>query len=363
MTPTEVDLRSAVVHDSDGNLLVEGVDDDYSFMANSIGGYDLVLNELAVDETVRVYYEGKFNLGQHENTASVTADFVVDCGDPDPVTDENKAFYFGAQGGFFTDSGLCDFDTNPNRDGDQFDLIFTPALNDGAGYYKNSGTNPGQFYVNMFVTGEAGEEVTVCVEIPDEFVLRQGLPLHKYDGADYFDDNNDGIADCFDIDASLELGAFKLGTSGDPEDPGYTGVWIEGAGDDGVYYLYSTITLDDTHDYWKAHLDWAPKDTSGYSWAANPDGTNDAVDADPNDAFDVEPILDHTDFDFSFEVIRYYENGACLPETDDLETDTIENENQFKNIKGMGAYATQRRHRGSIFQSAHPRVRYRKRRQ
>ncbi len=95
-----------------------------------------------------------------------------------------------------TDSALCDF-------GGTFRNIFSmdPKL---VPWYKDTATNPGQFYYNLSVTGTPGEVVPVTLSIPWPFVTQGARPVHVYDGVAY--DTSTGVF-CFDPDEFNELAA------------------------------------------------------------------------------------------------------------------------------------------------------------
>jgi hypothetical protein len=84
-----------------------------------------------------------------------------------------------------TNSGLCpSFDREPETEGDQFRLIFTPDLNGNPNQYKISTTNPGQFYYNIFHVGEVSPDDPFTISIPYPFATQGANPVHVYDGAD-----------------------------------------------------------------------------------------------------------------------------------------------------------------------------------
>jgi hypothetical protein len=88
-------------------------------------------------------------------------------------------------GPLVTNSGLCTFDVNPDRDGDQFRLIYTPDQPHSAPTaprWKLNASNPGQFYWNVFVTGTPDTEETITLTIPYPFVTKGANPVHVFDG-------------------------------------------------------------------------------------------------------------------------------------------------------------------------------------
>jgi hypothetical protein len=85
---------------------------------------------------------------------------------------------------FVTDSSLCTFDVGDacGPETREFRLLFTPDAQNWIAY-KLNGSNPGQYYYNLFVDGTEGEELTVQVNIPWPFVTQGAMPVHIYDGA------------------------------------------------------------------------------------------------------------------------------------------------------------------------------------
>src|SRR5262249_23785275 len=71
----------------------------------------------------------------------------------------------------------CQFDYDPNLAGNQFRLLY--LQNTGSGYQLN-GTNPGQFYDNVFYAGTAGDTVTLTIQVPYPFVTNGAVPIHGY---------------------------------------------------------------------------------------------------------------------------------------------------------------------------------------
>ena len=76
-----------------------------------------------------------------------------------------------------TDTQLCTFDFDPNTDGSQFRLIFTPGL-DG---WKLNASNPGQFYYNVFFNDGTGP-TTIYLTLPYPWVTQGATPIHAYSG-------------------------------------------------------------------------------------------------------------------------------------------------------------------------------------
>ncbi|MFM8877176.1 MAG: hypothetical protein ACKOGC_14010, partial [Anaerolineae bacterium] len=81
-----------------------------------------------------------------------------------------------------TSSSLCTFDYDSSMVGNQFRLIFTPAV--GSPSYKLNASNPGQFYYNIFYSNDTDQPVTptVTITLPYPFVTQGAVPIHAYSG-------------------------------------------------------------------------------------------------------------------------------------------------------------------------------------
>src|SRR3972149_1581574 len=130
----------------------------------------------------------------------VAAGATVSIGDSgvDDNTGNDMADFHNVQFPVVTDSALCRFDKNDERSGDQFRNLFTPAPTN-IGYYRDTATNPGQFYYNMFFTGTPGVEYVINVETAYPFVTHGANPIQ---GHDMFSLNEDG---CFVPEGSVDL--------------------------------------------------------------------------------------------------------------------------------------------------------------
>jgi hypothetical protein len=142
-----------------------------------------------------------------------------------------------------TSSSLCTFDVDPDLNGDQFRLIFTP---DGAmTYSKLNASNPGQFFVNVFTLNDS-----VTINIPPPFVTQGANPVHVYSGVTMT--TNEEM--CF------TPGPAKYGYS-------VTGSPITGTGGGTV----TVSGLGDTFSYIAIHLDYGKKGTTEYTPGASSD--------------------------------------------------------------------------------------------
>jgi len=81
-----------------------------------------------------------------------------------------------------TDSSLREFDRDSDPDnGQQFGLIFTQDPLNPMGW-KQRASNPGQFYDNVFFTGDVDDPVSLDIKIPYPYVTQGAVPIHVYSG-------------------------------------------------------------------------------------------------------------------------------------------------------------------------------------
>jgi len=182
-----------------------------------------------------------------------------------------------------TDSALCYYDRAPEIEGQQFRLIFTPDMQLWPAY-KLPASNPGQFFYNVFYTGE--DPASFDISIPEPFVTQGANPVHVYTDVSVVE--KDGFK-CFEPDYESEIYAGDLENL--PED-------LPGG------FLYVAI-----------HLDYSLKGTTGYI----PNANNDAL--SPDGLTVLIPNLD----DYIFSV-----GGS---QTD---SQILQNVNEFKKIPGFG---------------------------
>jgi len=184
-----------------------------------------------------------------------------------------------------TDSALCYYDRQPEIPGQQFRLIFTPDMQMWPNY-KLPASNPGQFFYNVFYTGEGPAEFSITV--PEPFVTQGAMPVHVYTDVSLVE--KDGFI-CFAPDLESEIYAGDFSGLNGLSDPGG--------------FLYVAV-----------HLDYGLKGTTGYI----PNADNDALDATDG----VTVLIPNLD-DYTFSV-----SGS---QTD---SQTIQNVNNFKKIPGLG---------------------------
>ena len=189
-----------------------------------------------------------------------------------------------------TTSDLCEFDTDTGTEGQQFRLIFTPDYPSGNGVYKLSASNPGQFYYNVFFTGEAGDEETFTIELPTPFITKGARPIHAY---------SDVIVagDCYTAVNEIPFTCNIVG---------------------------NTITVDATVPeggliYLTVHLDFGWKKETMYRKSGN-----DAI--YHGDIPGVDNILDLHSYDFT------------VTDTDEADAQTIQNGNVFKRDPGFAGF-------------------------
>jgi hypothetical protein len=188
-----------------------------------------------------------------------------------------------------TDSSLCYYDREPDIDGQQFGLIFTPDMQLWPAY-KLPASNPGQFFYNVFYTG--AEPASFDITLPEPFETQGAMPVHVY--TDVSINDIDGFK-CFvpDLDSEIYTGGLE-GLSG-LTDPGG--------------FLYVTV-----------HVDYGLKGTTGYL----PNLNNDAL-----DAADEVTVLIPNFSDYIFSV-----SGS------QNDSQTIQSSNNFKKIPGFGGLVT-----------------------
>jgi Prealbumin-like fold domain len=78
--------------------------------------------------------------------------------------------------GVVTDSALCTFDEDTGTAGRQFRLLYTQSAQTPP--YKLNGSNPGQFYYNVFYNGAAGAQITLTLPYP--FITQGAMSVHFY---------------------------------------------------------------------------------------------------------------------------------------------------------------------------------------
>jgi hypothetical protein len=233
-------------------------------------------------------YDG-WTLGDNDETCSTDPDEVGDrtvrgkIQDKDGGVTEYTATVTVLPPSAATNSSLCYYDFDDEADGQQFRLIFTPDMQNWP-QYKLPASNPGQFFYNVFYVGDG--PASFDITIPEPFEFKGANPVHVYTDVGVVE--VDGFK-CFEPDYGSEVYAGTL------ED--LPSVLPGG-------FLYVAI-----------HLDYGLKGTTGYV----PNFNNDALNADETEVL----IPNYNDYIFSV-------TGS------QIDSQTIQNSNDFKKIPGFG---------------------------
>jgi hypothetical protein len=212
-----------------------------------------------------------------------------------------------------TNTELCTFDVDPNADGDNLRLIFTP--DQSASIWKLNASNPGQFYYNVFDNDPTGK---IYFTVPYPWVTTGAQPVHAYGDVETYTDPNgetclipsNGIGQGSDDVYGITLGSYS-DTNGD----GHVGF-----GD--VYNVpVFEFTSSTGFAYVNIHLDYGLKKTTGYSKNAY----DDAV-----DAIDTSKVLIPNGESYTFKV----KNGI-------VDEATVSSLNTFKRDPGVAGMVTE----------------------
>jgi hypothetical protein len=154
---------------------------------------------------------------------------MTECTDPDSCDAGGVCLFNNVECGSVTTSGLCEFDEEPEKDGDQFRLAFSPDMQNWVSYKQNS-TNPGQFYYNaIYDASTASDGVSFELVVPYPFVTQGATPLHVYD-AELVPSNGSG---CLDPQVPLMSAQTVIGLAD----------WLQGDGYEVPDYLVCDQTL------------------------------------------------------------------------------------------------------------------------
>jgi len=167
-----------------------------------------------------------------------------------------------------TDSSLCSF-------GGQFRLIFienkTSAFGTTVPTFELVASNPGQFYYNIFLTGNAGTSFTETITIPYPFVTQGSQPIQAFDS---FTTSNG----CF-VPGNSVTGSFTITAPGPSSPSGAPTVVI---GNYSPQAMGSTVTITVTgnipatgHLYVNVHLNYGLKGVPNFA----KDTSNNAINA------------------------------------------------------------------------------------
>jgi hypothetical protein len=161
----------------------------------------------------------------------------------------------GDEGTLITDTLRC---TLPN---DQLRLIFTPDPQN-APCYKLTGSNPGQFYYNVFYSATPGSSVTFHVTLPYPWITQGAKPVEVYDGVTA---NTSGSQTCLVPGHKILAGSQQVTMSNYGSKP-VMGVT--------TYTMNVTVTVPATGFVFLAvHLDYGLKGNTGYGQDVAGDAT------------------------------------------------------------------------------------------
>jgi hypothetical protein len=267
------------------------------------------------------------------------------CTNPDTCDAQGSCQPNNQACGFVTDSGLCTFDVGDTCGPDtrEFRLIFTPDAQNWIAY-KLNGSNPGQYYYNLFVEGTAGSSQTVQVNIPWPFVTHGAMPVHIYDGAEVhvngcFVPPSDGEA----LGMQITLGSW-LNENAESDGEGVFCPKVAGPGPSGTEAdnfctMEIPVTIPDSGQvYVNIHLDYGLK---GTQVDANPfDGLVDRYDKAGN----LDALVNTADNTGPVAVPNCRDHRFCHtadPETLDCSSappdssSSVFNADEFKKIAGV----------------------------
>ncbi len=219
-----------------------------------------------------------------------------------------------------TDTSRCIFDRDPNLAGQQFRNIFTQ---DPMAFpsFKMTATNPGQFFYNVFYTGNPGDSVTFNITLPYPFVTQGANPVHGYNGVSTYTSSGQT---CFTPGGEFFVGSQQVILS-DYTNGTYENLPYPTGDSVGTTSFNVTVTVPSSGFVFLAiHLDYGLKGTVGYG-----NSNNNAVQfgsiSSPPLVYLVPDLADHT----------FLVGGAQTGSS------TIENQNTFKKNPGVGGLVCQ----------------------
>ncbi len=139
-----------------------------------------------------------------------------------------------------TSSSLCTFDVDQTCE-DAFRLAFHQRP-DSPSLWRITNSNPGQFYYNVFVTGNQGDPVDMAINIPYPFVTHGAQPIHVY--SDYTVTGSEESGYC--LVPGTGAAGFTIGTGNGADGvQNYSpnGAEIIVLGDYGAAFPTSTVTV------------------------------------------------------------------------------------------------------------------------
>ena len=249
-----------------------------------------------------------------------------------------------------TDSALCIFDKDDDpTNGRQFRDIFTHSTTT-MGAYRDTATNPGQTFFNIFYDGPAGngEEFEIEVTLPYPYITKGGNPFHAVGGMTEFVNENGET--CFipegeDIPLTIEDAetngeipskdySISLGTY-----PGQTPMisTTPGAGSTHTFIIRgltpenNPMMAGEGMVYLRMHLDFGLKHTE--PWNRGVDNTDPENPVVTDDAVSSTADTSHPGIE-----VTIWDNSAFQFSKDDQQvppnSDTIFKFNDFKKIQG-----------------------------
>ena len=302
------------------------------------------------------------------NLTERTANINVDAGETVTCTFTNLPAMM------VTDSALCVFDVDEDdSNGRQWRRILTQDVQQWPNF-KFGATNPGQFFYNLGVNGDEGNEVTLTLNLPWPFVTQGAQALHAWDAVTFYE--NDAGQTCYcpgfesvdeitgectpaepvaacDFEITLaDYTSDVINPSGDRS--GYTEALDGSWSADSKAFVVSEHTTDCTITipasgflYINQHLDDGLKGPHVDIDAGSGDPDEDGVDdryakyldddaVDPATLSDTDPTIlmpELADHDFSMSATV---NGDPPQEGDD----TVQNDNEFKKNPGVAGRVT-----------------------
>ena len=155
-----------------------------------------------------------------------------------------------------TDSNLCpNFDREPETDGIQFRLIFSPDIENAPSLYKVTATNPGQFYYNVFHVGAISVGESFEVDVPYPFITKGANPIHIYDDVEVLESGCYSYSGANDITDQFDITIVENAITVSP-DASLSGViWITMHFEFGLKKTggYEMHLYKDAADVWRAH--------------------------------------------------------------------------------------------------------------
>jgi uncharacterized repeat protein (TIGR01451 family) len=259
----------------------------------------------------------------YNNVGTATSNYTDTAGHSRTATDSDPSAYYSGAPGDVTNSQLCNFGPN-------FRLVFTPDSRYYTSTYqafKLSDSNPGQFFYNLFYTN-GGDANKIILEIPYPFVTQGAMPVHVYGGLTVNPNNSgtpspDNLTNCFVPTNTLASygSIITLSSYSDTNNDGKVGfgdmvrVNVPAA----VGFQYINIHLDyglEKTDRWIKQGSNANTDTTIYPTRPN-----------------IKDLTPHT--------FKAYVNAALPSNLISGSTDTVYNQNEFKQVRGFGGLVYQ----------------------